>query len=263
MFIIFFQISQFLVTLEEDLKGIYSVDSVVDQCMYFGLSFGKVGCDFRLLLLPIFTERILDILKSAINKAVDAFEKNMENFTLINKNLPNIPWRNKDQDPFHPPDSLLEYYPLAEFLNNVLKAFNSFRTCAPISVTNQVVECLQNSLIFITKSILLLHSQEQQAFTSSSKDAFTRLCMTFSDDLIPYVQKCLHVIYPPNQIAAKLGTSVQYLQENHISFLDKGAIVEPIRHLLPPRIEPNFDVLKDEDVEENEGKGGVLRDVQN
>lgn len=208
--------------------------------MYFGLSFSKVGCDFRSLLVPIFTKQIMEKFKNSIAKAMIAFEKSIENFTLINKNLPNIPWKNKDQDPLHPPDSLLEFYPLAEYLNHVLKTLNSFRVCAPISIANEVIDSLQKSLIFISKSILILHSQEQQAFTNSSKDAFTRLCMSFSDDLIPYIQKCIHIIYPPNQIATKLGISVQTLQEERISFLNKDLIIEPIKHLLPPKIEPHF-----------------------
>lgn len=208
--------------------------------MYFGLSFSKVGCDFRSLLVPIFTKQIMEKFKNSIAKAMIAFEKSIENFTLINKNLPNIPWKNKDQDPLHPPDSLLEFYPLAEYLNHVLKTLNSFRVCAPLSIANEVIDSLQKSLIFISKSILILHSQEQQAFTNSSKDAFTRLCMSFSDDLIPYIQKCIHIIYPPNQIATKLGISVQTLQEERISFLNKDLIIEPIKHLLPPKIEPHF-----------------------
>lgn len=85
----------------------------------------------------------------------------------------------------------------------------------------------------------MLYNQEQQAFTVNSKDAFTRLCMSFSDDLVPYLQKCVHVIFPPSQIAAKLGVSVQSLQQERISFLDKNTIVEPIKHLLPAKIEPN------------------------
>lgn len=221
-----------------------SVESALDQCMYFGLSFSKVGWDFRAQAVPIFTRQIIENFKNSIAKAMIAFEKSIETFTLINKNLPNIPWKNKDKDHLHPPDSLLEFYPLAEFLNNILKTLNSFRTCAPVACVNDVVDSLQKSLIFISKSILILHSQEQQAFTNSSRDAFTRLCMSFSDDLIPYIQKCIHIIYPPNQIAVKLGITLQALQEQQISFFDKELIVEPIKHLLPPKMEPvnfNFD----------------------
>lgn len=238
------RIADFLSTLDEDLKSVTSIESILDQCMYFGLSFSKVGCDFRSLLVPIFTKQIIENFRNSIARAMIAFEKSIENFTLINKNLPNIPWKNKDDDPLHPPDTLLEFYPLAEYLNNVLKTLNEFRVCAPVAAVNEVIDSLQKSLVFIAKSILILYSQEQQAFTSSSKDAFTRLCMSFSDDLIPYIQKCIHIIYPPNQIATKLGVSVQVLQEEKITFLNKDIIIEPIKHLLPSKVELNFEDLK-------------------
>ncbi|KAH1019577.1 hypothetical protein HUJ04_009371 [Dendroctonus ponderosae] len=230
------RISDFLEVLEGDLKSVSSVESLLDQCMYFGLSFSKVGCDFRSLLIPIFTKQIMKNFSAAIGRAVAAFEKSIENFTLINKNLPNIPWNNKHQDPLQPPDSLLEFYPLAEYLNNVLKTLNSFRICAPVAIVSEVVECLQRSLLIISRSIVNLYSQEQQAFTSSAKGAFTRLCMSFSDDLVPYVQKCVHIIYPPTQIASQLGITLQTLQDERISFLNREAIVEPIRHLLPSKM---------------------------
>lgn len=259
------RIADFLITLDEDLKSITSVESILDQCMYFGLSFNKVGCDFRSLLVPIFTNQIIENFRNSVAKAMIAFEKSIENFTLINKNLPNIPWKNKDDDPLHPPDTLLEFHPLAEYLNTILKTLNEFRVCAPVAVVNEVIDSLQKSLVFIAKSILILHSQEQQAFTSSSKDAFTRLCMSFSDDLIPYIQKCIHIIYPPNQIATRLGISVHVLQVEKISFLNKDLITEPIKHLLPTKIEPSFDfqdsIQKSADNDTNESV--VSKNVNN
>lgn len=208
--------------------------------MYFGLSFSKVGCDFRTSMIPIFTSRILINFKKSISEASKNFEVNIDRFTLIDKSHPSIPWKMKNEDPLQPPDSLLEFYPLAEFLNNVLNALNKLKFCPAIAIINDVVECLQESLLVISKSLIYLYNQEQQAFTASSKDAFTRLCMCFSDDLVPYIQKCIHVIYPPTHIASKLGVSVNCLQEESITFLDKNKVIEPIKHLLPVKIDPNF-----------------------
>lgn len=206
--------------------------------MYFGVSFGKVGCDFRLLIIPIFTKKIGDNFQKAVDKAVNLFSKNMERFTLINKNYPNVPWKTKIDDPLQPPDTLLEFYPLAEFLNNVLNAFNELKLCAPFATIQIVVESLQNALNFIAKSILVLHGQEQQAFNAGSKDAFMRLCICFADDLVPYIQKCIHIIYVPTDIAIDLKVSMEILQSEGVTFLKKDVIVEPIKHLLPPKIDP-------------------------
>lgn len=216
------------------------MDSILDQCMYFGLSFSKVGCDFRVSMIPIFTSRILNNFEKSILEATKNFEVNIDRFTLIDKNHPNVPWKMKNEDPLQPPDSLLEFYPLAEFLNNVLTAFNTLKLCPAIAIVSEVVECLQASLLAISKSLIILHNQEQQAFTVNSKDAFTRLCMCFSDDLVPYIQKSIHIIYPPTHLASQLGVSVNSLQEEGITFLDKNVVNEPIKHLLPVKIDPSL-----------------------
>ncbi|XP_060530649.1 conserved oligomeric Golgi complex subunit 8 [Cylas formicarius] len=252
------RIEDFLSILQEDLKYISSMESIMDQCMYFGLSFSKVGCDFRPLLVPIFTTQLTEKFNNSISKAMINFEKNIEKFTLINKTLPNIPWKSRMDDPFHPPDSLLEFYPLGEYLNHVLKSLNELRLCAPFAVLMDIVNSLQRSLIFIAKSLLELYSQEHLAFSSYSKDAFTRLLMCFSDDLIPHIQKYIHIIYPPSQVASHLGINLQTLQQEKISFLNKELIIDPIKHLLPQKIEPilNFDenmasTLKQESISDN------------
>lgn len=236
-----FQISDFLAILENDLnKGVTSIDSILGQCMYFGLSFSKVGCDFRTLMVPIFTKAIATNFKNMVLKATMNFEKNMERFTLINRNHPNVPWKTKNPDPIQPPDSLLEFYPLAEYLNQVLAALNDLKLCAPISIVCEIYSVVQESLLFISRGILVLYGQEQQAFSQNSRDAFTRLCMSFTDDLLPYVQKCLQVVYPPNTISSHIGISVQDLQQEAVCILNKSVVVDPIKHLLPVKIEPSL-----------------------
>jgi hypothetical protein len=79
-----FQVTQFLTTLEQDLnRGLgSSLDSIIGQCMYFGLSFSRVGADFRGLLAPIFIKTVSQNFEHAVRKASKKFEQDMENFTL-------------------------------------------------------------------------------------------------------------------------------------------------------------------------------------
>lgn len=202
-------------------------------------------------MVPIFTNAICNHFKSSVTKAIRNFQKNMESFTLINKTHLSISWKSKEADPLQPPDTLLEFYPLAEFLNQILIICNELRLCAPIALINFIVKHMQESLSIISKSILILYGQEQQAFTSNSRDAFTRLCMSFSDDMIPYIQKCIHILYPPSNVAAHIGIDVQTLQKENISFLNKSAIVEPIKHLLPVKSEPIIHSLVDSTLEKS------------
>ncbi|KAB0799904.1 hypothetical protein PPYR_07784 [Photinus pyralis] len=241
------RIGEFLATLECDLnKEVTSIESILGQCMYFGLSFSRVGCDFRGSMVPIFNKAVLHNFRRRISKSSLDFEKNMERFTLINKNHPNVPWKTKISDPVQPPESLLEFYPLAEYLNQVLVAFNELRLCAPVAIVPDVIKCLEESLIKISKGILGLYGQEQQAFTANAKDAFMRLCLSFVDDLIPYIQKCVNIIYPSNYISSHINCSIQNLQKEGIILIDKSVIIEPLSALLPVKIEP---VISNDDAE--------------
>lgn len=71
--------------MEQDLPGVTSIDSILGQCTYFGLSFGRVGVDFTGRISDIFVRVIGEKFEQDIRRATKKFEKDMETFTLINK----------------------------------------------------------------------------------------------------------------------------------------------------------------------------------
>lgn len=77
--------SQFLKTLENDLPGVTSIDSILGQCTYFGLSFGRVGADFTGRMSDIFIKVIGKKFENIISKTTKNFEKDVENFTLVHR----------------------------------------------------------------------------------------------------------------------------------------------------------------------------------
>ena len=62
-----------------------SIDSILGQCTYFGLSFGRVGADFTGRMSDIFVRVIGEKFESSVRKTTKKFGKDMESFTLINK----------------------------------------------------------------------------------------------------------------------------------------------------------------------------------
>lgn len=74
-FLFTLQVQQFLKTLEYDLeRGVGSrLDSLLGQCMYFGLSFSRVGADFRGLLPPLFHNATMHAFKRAIQDATKRY----------------------------------------------------------------------------------------------------------------------------------------------------------------------------------------------
>jgi len=52
-----------------------------------------------------------------------------------------------------------------------------------------------------------------QAFAATERENMIKFTECLSEQLIPYIQYCIHVIFPPAQIAMHLGTSVGILQK--------------------------------------------------
>ncbi|CAD7000052.1 conserved oligomeric Golgi complex subunit 8 [Ceratitis capitata] len=240
------KIDDFLQTLESDLsRGVSSFDTVLGQCMYFGLSFSRVGADFRALMVPIFLRVIRRNFDSAISTVNQSFGQELERYTLINKVTLHARGHKVDattagdtttQDSYAPPETLLDFHPLASLCNGYLNAFNDLRLCAPIALANDVTRVLQTSLEFVATKVLAFYRQEQQAFTSAERETFVKLCSCLAYDLIPYVQRCIHAIFPQQTLTNHLGINLLTLEQEQITYLQQQKILEPLKHLLPSRI---------------------------
>jgi Dor1-like family len=51
-----------------------SLDSIMSQCMYFGLSLARVGADFRGIIAPVFTRTIRQNFEGSLRRATKEFE---------------------------------------------------------------------------------------------------------------------------------------------------------------------------------------------
>ncbi len=232
------QIEHFIQTLELDLKnGVNSIDSILGQCMYFGLSFSRIGADFRSLMVPIFVKVIFNQFQNGVYKATKQFESDIETYTLINKVIINSSREKTDNSGTAPPDSLLDFHPLAVYCNGILTCLNELRHCAPIALAENVTQSVQSSLESIGMFILNFYRQEQQAFATNERSNFIKFCSCFAYDLIPYLQRCLHVVFEPATVTSYLGINEMTLQKAGITFLKAKQIMEPIQHLLPDKVE--------------------------
>ncbi|XP_050321296.1 conserved oligomeric Golgi complex subunit 8 [Bactrocera neohumeralis] len=242
------KIDDFLHTLEFDLeRGISSFDTVLGQCMYFGLSFSRVGADFRGLMVPIFLRVIRRNFGNGISTVNQSFAQELERYTLINKvtlhtrahkvdTASNNPTTAQEQESYAPPETLLDFHPLASLCNGYLNALNELRLCAPIALANDVTRALQTSLEFVATKVLSFYRQEQQAFTSAERETFVKLCSSLAYDLIPYIQRCIHAIFPQQTLTNHLGINLLTLEQEGITYLQQQKILEPLKHLLPNKI---------------------------
>lgn len=237
------KVAEFLETLERDLqRGVGGrLDSLLGQCMYFGLSFSRVGADFRGQLAPMFQRVAAETFRRAVQEAVDKFQEDMNLYTLIA--LPSvlggtIPPVAPSTQPgtLQPPMSLLDFQPLACFLNNILTAFNDLRLCCPVGLAQDVTRCLEDALKKVTRQILVFHRAEESAFSSREKELFVQFCCSYADDLLPFLNRCLQVLFPPAQLALILGVPPTQLHRyGSLGCIDLPAVLQPLDFLLPQR----------------------------
>ncbi|KAK3790082.1 hypothetical protein RRG08_020063 [Elysia crispata] len=156
------KISQFLATLQHDLEeGVGGrLDSILGQCMYFGLSFSRVGADFRGLLAPIFERATLRYFEAAMVEANKKFEENMQSYNLLGVTTTGgLPFgvASSQSGQLYPPTALLDFYPLAAYCNQTLSAFNDLRLCAPLNLAALVSISLHRSLQEVNRVILAFY----------------------------------------------------------------------------------------------------------
>lgn len=237
------KVEQFIKTLEMDLnRGISALDTILGQCMYFGMSFSRIGADFRGQMAPIFLKVIAKQVEDGIRAASKQFQLEMENYTLINKISsrqgaaapgPAVGDNREDGDNVSPPESLLDFRPLANYCNSILNLLNELRLCAPLAVATHLTRGLEVSLQAMAGIICSFYKKEQQAFTANEKENFLRFCCCFVYDLIPYLQKCIHVLFPVQTLVTHLGVTPAVLQKSGITYFNQSAIIKAVEHLLP------------------------------
>ncbi|XP_078589488.1 conserved oligomeric Golgi complex subunit 8-like [Branchiostoma floridae x Branchiostoma japonicum] len=234
------KVSDILQMLEEDLQqGVGSrLDSLLGQCMYFGLSFSRVGADFRALMIPLFQQAAMRNFVTAVQEATGKFQQDMEAYTLVSipgllsgTVMPSISQSGVVQLPM----SLLEFPPLAAYCNGLLTGFNELRLCAPIGVVPELTTVLETSLCKATDVILAFHRAEESAMSPSERELFGRLCSSFADILVPFVNTCLQVMYPAAAVAQVLGVSTADVTKLSVCAVDVETVTQPLQDLLPVR----------------------------
>jgi hypothetical protein len=173
-----------LQTLKYDLKaGVGNrIDSILSQAMYFGLAFSRVGLDFRVLMIPIFEEAVLDQVQRQLHIAYFKFED-----SLVKTNWSELGHDNsksyeatafkedlakQKSNIVHAPICLLEFQPLAVYLNELLACFNDLRLCAPLGIFAKVANLVRKSLSQLGQKIDEYFRKEKPAFDSKELEVF-------------------------------------------------------------------------------------------
>uniref|UniRef100_A0A673VBQ1 Conserved oligomeric Golgi complex subunit 8 n=1 Tax=Suricata suricatta TaxID=37032 RepID=A0A673VBQ1_SURSU len=189
-----------------------------------------------------FLQVAISTFQKAIQEAVEKFQDEMNSYTLISApailGSSNLPAAVPVTQPgtLQPPMVLLDFPPLACFLNNILVAFNDLRLCCPVALAQDVTGALEDALAKVTNIILAFHRAEEAAFSSGEQELFVQFCTVFLEDLVPYLNRCLQVLFPPAQIAQTLGIPPTQLSKyGNLGHVNIDVVQEPLAFILPKR----------------------------
>eukprot|EP00210_Caulerpa_lentillifera_P006080 g5809.t1 len=196
------RIENYLEALREKLPTIKdgaSLFSLLESCMYCGMSLGRVGLDFRHLLIAVFEPCVLGLFKTRLDGALDAFSVQLESYRWTSLSQPtestnaaesNGATRVKD---LTLPVQLGQHLPVAVFVNGYLSGLNELRHCAPLSGRKKVRKWMHDALNeFVTK---LSEVRFNRLLDSTQKDVLETACREIRMYLGPYIVATLDSIY--------------------------------------------------------------------
>jgi conserved oligomeric Golgi complex subunit 8 len=219
------KIKTFLHILDNDLRlGVGArLDSVLSQSMYFGLAFSRVGLDFRVLIVPIFEEVILEHMSKSFAIANVKFEESLGKVNWSELYLENSKTSNSslltsafDETTKHtasatsiinPPIQLLDFQPLAIYLNSILVAFNEFRLCGPLNLFGKVHKLVWDSLVKMSSHLSVYYKREKASFDKNEHELFLNFLYHLAHVLVPFMEKCLSCLFSYDQLQRVLNFS--------------------------------------------------------
>ena len=232
-----YRIDLFLQLLRSCLeKGVGNrLDSVLGQCMYFGQSFSRVGADFRCLLIPIFQQAVSVSFEKIVHDATKEFEREMMSYSLLSATISHnqikptsvLPSSNNGNEIPQPPIRLLDFPPLALYLNGLLHGFNQLRLCLPVSMTTSLPSLLLSSVKCVANIILAFYHAEEPAFSDSEKTAFICFGRAFLDEVIPHLEACARFLVPQQSITDMYGSVIVQPSDSIIDVTQILTILKP------------------------------------
>jgi len=255
-------VEQFVKTVLEDLSsGVTSFESILGQAMYFGLSFGRVGFDFRPLLAPIFSEAIETQFLAKLEPAVTMKTVSDCLSSLSLSSLPSSPPMLSSSPSPSPPLALLDFPPLAVLTNAVLAALNEIRLVCPVSSLAKVVEAVQSLLCSLSTTMLAYHSTVHTGLSQADSEGWVQLCLATNNLLLPYLQAAINLVFSPETVRTLTGVKTV-----SATSLQTKVIMEPLLVFLPQSQPALTDKEKEEEetpVKERMGEiAAALEDVQ-
>ena len=190
-----------------------SVLSLLESSMYCGMSLGRVGLDFRHLLIAIFESSLLQLFKSKLDDALSVFSAQLETHSWTKplvQDSGDMEANGASEDGI-PPAALARHLPIALFANGFLSGLNELRHCAPLRGRERVIRWTQESLEQLVAK--LVRCDTTRPLDGAQRGVFLSACCDVVSLLCPFVQSSLAAVYSVGIATAEVEALVQPLKE--------------------------------------------------
>ncbi|GAB5356069.1 hypothetical protein AAMO2058_000259100 [Amorphochlora amoebiformis] len=170
------------------------IGNILDQCMYCALSLSRVGFDFRGVVRLIFSRRIVEIFQKQLDEGGKAFSVCLREtkWHFSPKELQRLGVTGEGGDIA----AILQYPPLASLANAIIRACNSLRQCAPLTIKRQIGTAIEQRLVVSIKELSnaaltpILYSDKEQPGS-----LLVGLTKCFDKHLLPYIHDLLRKLF--------------------------------------------------------------------
>ncbi|PRP82303.1 oligomeric Golgi complex subunit 8-like [Planoprotostelium fungivorum] len=246
-------VSDFIQLLKNHMRNINdgrSISNLLDQCMWYGSSLGKLGVDFRGLLVPIFEDIVFRNFSQGVNQSIGFFQSSIKSYKFTpqakSNTLPTLSNVTQNANDNQPSPSLMDFPPLALLTNGYLSSLNELRNCAPFSLHQKLSEYLNDSFERVAIS---LKQEEERRLDKEEEKTFVIMCQeaihTHNVSLV--VTLCLIVSFREKQEKQEK----QGKQEKQA----KEEIEEEKEEIEEKEIEEKEQIEEEKELEEEEREG--------
>ena len=187
-------IAKFVSVLRHHLMsdmGVTAVNSVLTQTMYYGMSLGRVGIDFRQTVAEVFeaaVERIVRLhIATGLNEFVDWCQRTRLRGIFTPTTKFSIDQSTTNKAIKQPPATFFSYQPLGHLLNAFLSAFNQLRILPCLLLVTPLLQFIKESLLLSCQIIKEVSAQEWGKWSDEQRLEVQDASRVMADILIPYV----------------------------------------------------------------------------
>ncbi|CAJ0601669.1 unnamed protein product [Cylicocyclus nassatus] len=245
-----------------DMKSSVDMCTVWSKLMSLAASLGRMGLDFRALVVDSLIKIVLERFTSAIRMATNTFLNDTKVLSIASGELSSLALDNEPMDASKPPQPSPEvslWDDICVYGNAVVEALNGLRyTPSPMLIQN-IVLCVRESL----RSILIWLSGQ------SSSSHFKKAVEILSFHFVPFLNHCIRFLFPYSGITRLFGTTLSpqiydsftelNMKELIASCQGCASIQQALDELMQERIVPDLEILN---IPSNETKEPVTTEAK-